>query len=351
MTTDLPEAPAYFARDVADQPRGADGALEELPAPPALAPERVAALRDGGALVLDTRPAAEYGAGAPARLAAHRRSRASSLPGRAPSCRRRRRSCSSRRTRSASRRARTRLARVGLENVAGYLAGGIRAWEASGRPLASHRADRRGRAARAAGEERALQLLDVRRPAEWQAGHIATARATCRCSELAELAGSLDRDRPVAVVCASGYRSSIATSVLERMGFRSVTNVVGGMTAWDAARVRTKEERMNMRNRRRACWRLFWRLAGAAGGADEEVGQRLGGPRSRRGCADPGAERDTGVPFRRRVQGYLTAARTAETSTREVDPPGEGRRVRGAVRTPRRSRPARSCTSTDAIGR
>ena len=61
--------------------------------------------------------------------------------------------------------------------------------------------------------------------------------------ELAERAGSLDRDRPVAVVCRSGYRSSIATSLLERLGFRKTTNVIGGMDAWTGAQfdIRTGE--------------------------------------------------------------------------------------------------------------
>jgi hydroxyacylglutathione hydrolase len=53
--------------------------------------------------------------------------------------------------------------------------------------------------------------------------------------ELEKRAASLDRQKPIAVICASGYRSSIATSVLERLGFRKYANVVGGMTAWKTA--------------------------------------------------------------------------------------------------------------------
>ena len=58
--------------------------------------------------------------------------------------------------------------------------------------------------------------------------------------QLAELARSLDRERPVAVVCRSGYRSSIATSLLERLGFRKATNVIGGMDAWTGAQFETE---------------------------------------------------------------------------------------------------------------
>jgi len=56
---------------------------------------------------------------------------------------------------------------------------------------------------------------------------------------LAERAHALDRKRPVAAICASGYRSSIATSVLERLGFAHATNVVGGMNAWTGAGLAT----------------------------------------------------------------------------------------------------------------
>jgi len=48
-------------------------------------------------------------------------------------------------------------------------------------------------------------------------------------------AAELDSSAPVAAICAGGYRSSIATSLLERAGFRRITNVVGGMTAWNGA--------------------------------------------------------------------------------------------------------------------
>ena len=47
--------------------------------------------------------------------------------------------------------------------------------------------------------------------------------------------GEVPRDRPVAVVCGSGYRASIAASFLKRAGYDAVTNVIGGMTAWTNA--------------------------------------------------------------------------------------------------------------------
>ena len=80
-----------------------------------------------------------------------------------------------------------------------------------------------------------VTVVDVRRPGEWQAGHIAQATHV-PLHELEQRAATLDRNRPVAIICASGYRSSIATSLLERLGFQRFSNVVGGMNAWSAAK-------------------------------------------------------------------------------------------------------------------
>ena len=89
----------------------------------------------------------------------------------------------------------TRLARVGLETVAGFLAGGIAAWDLAGLPLA--RTEQVGvdeLAARIA-EGGAGQVLDVRRPAEWKAGHIASA-VHIPLNELSSRAAELDRVAP-----------------------------------------------------------------------------------------------------------------------------------------------------------
>ena len=127
-----------------------------------------------------------------------------------------------------------RLARVGLETVPGYLDGGVEAWQRAGLPLATtEQIDVSELRARLA-EDPSLQLVDVRRPPEYQSGHIERA-VSVPLGELAKRAGALDPSRPLAVICASGYRSSTATSVLERLGFSRATNVVGGMNAWNAA--------------------------------------------------------------------------------------------------------------------
>ena len=127
----------------------------------------------------------------------------------------------------------TALARIGYEQVAGFLWGGIEAWTAAGLPLARvpqwsvH--DLRDRLA----ADR-LQVLDVRTEVEWAAGHIAGA-VHVPLDQLPARLDALDRRRPTAVLCGSGYRSSVATSLLQRAGFAEVANVLGGMVAWQAA--------------------------------------------------------------------------------------------------------------------
>ena len=122
-----------------------------------------------------------------------------------------------------------RLGRVGLENVTGYLAGGIEAWRAAGRPLTTITqisvSDLRALKAK---DDR-LQIVDVRRPGEYAGGHVPGALAAPL--DRLDLKG-LDPSRPTAVICAGGYRSSAAASLLEQRGFKDVRNVLGGTAAW-----------------------------------------------------------------------------------------------------------------------
>ena len=231
-TADLPEAPAYFSRDVQLNREG-PGALAELPALPGLTPAEVARLQGSGAIVLDTRPSAEYGAGhVPGSVHMGQSGQLAAWAGALLSPQTPIVLVAEDEDRIAE--ARTRLARVGLENVTGHLSGGIRAWDEAGKPLARTDQIAVDELQARLSEGADLALVDVRRPGEWTAGHIGVA-VHVPLHELERRAATLDRDRPVAVVCQSGYRSSIATSLLERMGFRKVVNVVGGMAAWNAA--------------------------------------------------------------------------------------------------------------------
>ncbi len=78
-----------------------------------------------------------------------------------------------------------------------------------------------------------VQLIDVRQPHEWEAGHIPQA-AHIELAELAAQAGAIDRERPVVLVCRSGARSGMATTALSQAGF-DAHNMVGGMLEWTAA--------------------------------------------------------------------------------------------------------------------
>ena len=78
------------------------------------------------------------------------------------------------------------------------------------------------------------QLIDVRTPREHESQHIAGS-INIPLNQLAERAHELSRSRPAIVHCAGGYRSAIAASVLQQLGFASVGEFAGGVTAWETS--------------------------------------------------------------------------------------------------------------------
>jgi hydroxyacylglutathione hydrolase len=124
-----------------------------------------------------------------------------------------------------------RLARVGLERVSGFLDGGIAAWDRAGLPLARLPQLSVDDLLARLGERRELQVLDVRRGGEYEGGHVPGALHT-PLDRLAERVARLDRARPTAIICAGGYRSSAASSLLLRAGWSDLYNVAGGTSAW-----------------------------------------------------------------------------------------------------------------------
>lgn len=122
------------------------------------------------------------------------------------------------------------LLRIGYPLPVGWLAGGMFAWRTDARRLrrlpqmtVHELADRRDE----------MNLLDVRQPAEWSDGHIEHATFITG----ADLPSRLDEvpDGPLAVICGSGYRSSASASLIAGGGRDDVVNVLGGMSAWNAA--------------------------------------------------------------------------------------------------------------------
>ena len=124
-----------------------------------------------------------------------------------------------------------RLARVGIENVEGYLAGGIAAWEKAGLALAALEHVTVSDLHEQLRAQPSLQVIDVRRPSEYAAGHLPGA-VNVPLDTLAEAPLTGDPHLPTAVVCAGGYRSSAGCSLLMRRGFDRLMNVVGGTGAW-----------------------------------------------------------------------------------------------------------------------
>lgn len=126
------------------------------------------------------------------------------------------------------------FAYVGLTKFTGYLAGGMKAWENKGLPLETLS---QVSVQRLAEENDDFQILDVRSPSEFDQGRIDGAHHQF----VAEMRGGvngnlgLDPNKPVAVYCGSGYRASIAASLMQRGGFKEVHNVPGSMQAWKNA--------------------------------------------------------------------------------------------------------------------
>jgi hydroxyacylglutathione hydrolase len=79
-----------------------------------------------------------------------------------------------------------------------------------------------------------LQILDVRTPSEWNQGHVAGAHHIF-LPHLHDKIADLDREKPIAVYCDSGYRAGIAASILKQQGFKCVCNIPGSWQAWRKA--------------------------------------------------------------------------------------------------------------------
>lgn len=127
------------------------------------------------------------------------------------------------------------LARVGYENVVGYLAAGLEEWEAMGLPVTS--GDVRDiepnelSAMLETGNGARPVVVDVREAWEYRSGHVADS-VHIPLGELAQRVSELDSERPVAVICASGSRSQSAAAFLGQKSFKTVFNIIGGTSNW-----------------------------------------------------------------------------------------------------------------------
>jgi rhodanese-related sulfurtransferase/glyoxylase-like metal-dependent hydrolase (beta-lactamase superfamily II) len=235
VTADQPEAPAYFVYDAVLNTRirpTLDQALARELSPLTL--DQVLAHQTGGAQVLDTRDpgvfaaahladsvniglSGQYATWAGTVLSRERPIVIVADPGREVE-------------------AATRLGRIGFDNVAGYLSGGLGSLDA--RPDLTRTTQRLNAtlaAERLASSEPPV-VIDVRATLERASRHI-PGSLHVPLNHLVDRLDELPRDRPLLVHCAGGYRSSIAASLLQQHGWTDVSEIAGGIGAWEAAQL------------------------------------------------------------------------------------------------------------------
>ena len=237
VTTDQPEAPPYFTYDAvlnSQEHPTLDETLAREVSPLSL--DRVLELQSGGAQILDVREPTEFAAahlagsiniglgGQYAIWAGTVLSRGKPIviiadPGRESE-------------------AAMRLGRIGFDQVVGYLQEGLRSIQTRPELTAStERISTQVAAERMAGRRDTSPLtLDVRAPGEREQKRIGGS-VSMPLNHLGERLSELPADRPILVYCAGGYRSAIAASLLERHGFRQVSEIAGGIAAWEAAKL------------------------------------------------------------------------------------------------------------------
>ena len=235
VTADQPEAPPYFTYDAvlnSEERPTLDEALAREMNPLTL--DAVLALKANGAQILDTRDPDEFGAahlagstniglgGQYATWAGTMLDRKHPIviiaaPGREPE--------------SA-----VRLGRIGFDHVAGYLQNGLHSLESRPELIAKTERLSAPFAAELLSSNQPPLVVDVRAPREREQKHIGGS-LSIPLNRLAENLERLPKYRSLLVYCAGGYRSSIAASLLRGSGFDSVSEIAGGIAAWEAARL------------------------------------------------------------------------------------------------------------------
>ena len=233
LTSNLPARPEYFMKDAEINRTGA-APLSELPVLRAIeSPELDRMLREGE-IALDVRSGDEFAAGhVPGSINIALSGQFASWAGTVLGLTAHPVLIAD--TEQQIEEARVRLARIGMETLDGYLAGGVAAWKNARLPVAQTR-QITPEALHSQLRNGAVQVLDVRRQAEWDTGHIEGA-AWWPLDNFKVSPPEVNRDAPIAVHCKSGYRSMIAASLLERAGFNHVLNIVGGFDAWQQAKL------------------------------------------------------------------------------------------------------------------
>src|SRR5438874_4478423 len=232
LTDGLPPRPEYFGRDVELNRQGAT-ALDSIPPPvPVRAPD-VFRLQAEGAIVLDTRPEMEFAvAHVPGSVHIGLSGQYASWAARILGLDKRIILVGE--DADQLRESQLRLARVGIENVQAYLEDGIAGWIAGGYELDYiPQISVQEFAELLTQEKDHIAVLDVREGGEVESGAMDNS-IRIPLGQLQDRTAELDRSKLLVVHCKSGYRSSIATSILRRAGFRDIANLTGGFEAWQA---------------------------------------------------------------------------------------------------------------------
>ncbi len=234
VTADQPDAPAYFTYDAVLNSEERPTLDETLARVNAMTLDDVLALQGVGAQIIDTRDASEF---APAHLAGsiniglggQYATWAGTVldrehpiviiadPGR-------------------QNEAATRLGRIGFDHVVGYLQDGLLSLNSRPDLTATTESVSAPFAAELLSSPQPPLVVDVRTPRERDQKYIAGSLGL-PLNHLKENLGRLPKDRPLLVYCAGGYRSSIAASLLQALGFDPVSEIAGGIAAWEAAKL------------------------------------------------------------------------------------------------------------------
>ena len=231
LTSNLPARPEYFLKDAEINRTGA-APLSELGPLRAVSPQELSRMLQEGEIALDVRSGDEFAAGhvpgsVNIALSGQFASWAGTVLGLTAH------PVLIAENEAQLEEARLRLARVGIEALDGYLAGGVAAWRQAGLPVAkTEQIAAEDLNARLQRDK--LRVLDVRRQGEWDAGHIDGA-TWWPLDNFKVSPPEIDHDSALAVHCKGGYRSMIACSLLERAGFHHLLNVSGGFDAWQQA--------------------------------------------------------------------------------------------------------------------
>ncbi len=227
---DLPAYPAYYAHMAPINRRGPE-VLGRLPRPPALLPGEVARRMERGAWVVDARRGTHFArAHIPGSVNIELGNSFASyagwvLPFNQPLV-----LVLPKPEESSLERAVTALVRIGYESIEGYLAGGVEAWASEGRPVGTYRTASTRDLCRAYSKGN-TRILDVRQEVEWRAEHIPQSMHIF-LGELPHRLGDVPRNREVWTICSTGYRASIAASLLDRAGIPVRLVRPGGVSQW-----------------------------------------------------------------------------------------------------------------------